>query len=278
MVRRQDFSGATKTIPAGVASNSVWTASEVQSERVVGYHFVLTGGNTLADVTRIRIAANGADIFNLTVAQLRAYWQAFTWGTLTPALTDTAFTVPFALLDAPNPDQADTCQFPVRSQVQIDLTFGATAVAGAVYVGWTETTIAPMLFPRILSSSMNIPASTALQRFQIQENGVVRGVCIPHVGVDRYKVSLGNEEFVELPGPAFLGVVTGDMALQCESLTYNSVASTLASPVFSRINAGVPAPVDGSFVELVTTAAWAGVTNEVAIYAVVPNGLQGGQA
>jgi hypothetical protein len=127
---------------------------------------------------------------------------------------------------------------------------------------------------------MNIGASVNLQRFVFQENGIVRGIHIPHTGVDRAKFALGAEEFTFLPGPSFMGTAApasiGDMLLEAESLYGNGLSSAgtpLTTDAFSRITAGLPAPVDGSYIELQTAAAWAGVANEACIYAVAPNGV-----
>lgn len=274
MARRKDFSASTKTIAVGVAQTIVWTNSDIPSERVVAYAIGLTGGNTLADVTRIRCMANGADIVNITPAQLRAHWQAFSWGTYTPALTDTGFVLPLAMIDQPTPDQADVCQFPIRSQVEINVVLAATAVAGAAYAAWVETTMAPGLFPRMLGQSMNIPASTPLQRFNFQENGVIRGLTLPHVGVQRLKFVVSREEIENISGPDFLGVATYDLALATETLTWNATNKTLTSPVCHRVTIGLPAALDGSYIELQTGAGWAGAGNELATYAVVGNSLQ----
>ena len=81
MVRRTDYNGQTKTIAATTAQTLVWTNSEIASERVVAYHVALEGaGNTLADIDRIRVSANGSNIVNITPLQLRAFWQSYTGG------------------------------------------------------------------------------------------------------------------------------------------------------------------------------------------------------
>lgn len=283
MVRRTDYNGQTKTLTALTAQTIVWTNSEIASERVVGYHVVLQGvGNDLSTIDRIRVSANGSNIVNITPTQLRAYWQNYSAGKIKIPTTAQAFTIPLALLDAPQPDMQDVSQFPFRSQVQLDLVFNATVAAGSVYLGWTETSVEPAIFPRILASAMNIPASVALQRFAFQENGVVRGVLLPQTGIDRAKIAIGNEEFTNLPGAQFTGLANlGNMLFDAESL-YGDGPSGAGTPLtteaFSRITAGISAPVDGSFIELQTGAAWGGVANEAVIYAVAPNGPVQAQA
>lgn len=286
MVRRLDYYGSTKAISAGVVQTTTWTNSEIPGERVVAYHVIIgdtdsAGGvNSINDVTRIRLSANGSNIVNITPTQLRSYWQNFSHGRVKIPVTANSFTIPLLMLDAPTPDMQDVSQFPARSQVMLELVWGATVTAGSVYVGWTETSIEPQLFPRILASAMNIPNSTSLQRYVFQENGIVRGIWIPHTGLDRAKFALGAEEFTFLPGPSFLGTVApasiGDLLFEAESVYGDgpsSAGTPLTTAAFSRISAGLPAPVDGSYIELQTAAAWAGVANEAVIYAVAPNGV-----
>lgn len=286
MVRRTDYFGSTKTLTAATAQTITWTSSEIPGERVICYHVALRdddsagGVNALANVSRIRLSANGSNIINIDSTQLRSYWQSFSAGKIKIPTTAASFSIPLLLLDAPTPDMQDICQFPARSQVQLEIVFLSTVTAGSAFVGWTETSIEPQLFPRILGSAMNIPASVNLQRFNFQENGIVRGIHIPHTGIDRAKFALGAEEFTFLPGPQFMGTDTpasiGDMLLEAEVLYGNGLSSAgtpLSTDAFSRISAGLPAPVDGSYIELQTGPDWAGVANEAVIYAVAPNGV-----
>ncbi len=283
MVRRTYYNGSQKTITGLVPQTILWTNAEVPGERVIAYHFALqgaAGANGLDDVDRIRISANGANIINITPLQLRSYWQSFTGGKIKYPAGSTAFSVPFCLLDAPTPDMQDVSQFPARSQVQIELVLNASAVAGVAVVSWTETSIAPVYFPRILASAMNIGVSVNLQRYSFQENGIVRGIHIPHTGIDRAKFALGNVEWTFLPGPRFTGLAAasiGNLLLEAESLYGNGAGSAgtpLTADAFSRITAGLPAPVDGSYIELQTQGDWPGVTAEACIYAIAPNGVQ----
>lgn len=280
-MRRTFYNGSTKSIANLVVQTLVWTATEVPSERVVAYHFTLqgaAGANGLDDISRIRISANGSNIVNITPTMLRAYWQSYTGGRVKVPAAATSFTVPFCLLDAPIPDAQDVSQFPARSQVQIELVTAATIVTGAAFVGWTETTISPEWFPRILGSTLNIPASTSLQRYSFQENGIVRGIQLPHTGIDRARFVLGNQDFTFLPSLVFQGFTTGDigdMLFEAESLYGDgpgSAGTPLTTAPFSRITANIPAPVDGSYIELQTGVGFA-ASNEACIYAIAPNGI-----
>lgn len=279
MARRTNFNGTSQTINAGVAQILTWTPSQIPSGRVVAYHLALQGaGNDLDDITRIRVFANGATILNLTPLQLRAFWQSYSGGAVKYPATSQAITIPFCFLDAPTPEQADTCQFPSGAQAAVEVSLAATAAAGVALLGWTETTIEPMFFPRILASVLNIPASSPLQRYNFQESGIVRGVQLPHTGISRAKLTLAGQDFTYLPGLQFNALANlGDMLFDAESLigdgpgSAGPVAAINAAP-FTRVSAGVSAPIDSSYLELETGAGWAGVANEMTVYAVAGNG------
>ena len=279
MARRTSFNGSTQTIAAGVAQILTWTPSQIPSARVVAYHLSLQGaGNDLSDIDRIRVMANGANIFNVTPLQLRAFWQHYSGGAVKYPATSQTISVPFCFLDAPTPEQADLCQFPTGAQAQVEVQLAATAAAGVALLGWTETSIEPRFFPRLLASVLNIPASAALQRYNFQESGVVRGFQLPHTGVSRAKLTLAGQDFTYLPSLQFNALANlGDMLFEAESLVGDGpgsagpVAAINAAP-FSRVSAGVAAPIDSSYLELETGAGWAGVANEFALYAVAGNG------
>lgn len=282
-MRRTFYNGTGKPISAGVVNTLTWTASELPSERVVAYHVTLqgaAGANGLDDIARIRLSANGSNIINITPTQLRAFLQSYTHGTVKLPATATSFTIPLCMLDAPVPDAQDVCQFPARSQVQLELVTGAGPVAGFAFVGWTETTIQPQWFPRILASTLNIPASTQLQRYSFQENGIVRGIQLPHTGIDRARFVLGNQDFTFLPSRVFQGFAdgdVGDMLHEAETIYGDgpgSAGTPLTSAPFTRITAEVVAPVDGSYIELQTGIGFS-VGNEACIYAIAPNGVAG---
>ena len=272
MARRTDFNGQTKAIAAATIQTLTWTTTELPGERIIAYHVGFSGvGNDLSDITRIRLSANGANIFNFTPEQLRAYLEAFSGGKIILTAADTRFTLPLLMLDAPTPDMQDISQFPRSSQVQLELTTGAGTVAGNAIVAWTETDIEPEVFPRILGQSLNIPASTQNQRFNFQENGVVRGLWLPQTGVDRARLVLGGETVMYLPGSLYITVAFGHRIAEAERI-YGS-AQVLVTSVFSRVTVGKSAPSNASYIELTTGVGWL-VTNEAAIYAVAPNTLQ----
>lgn len=281
MARRTDFNGATQAIAATTAQTLTWTNTQIPSDRVVAYHVTLQGAdNDLTALERIRVFANGSPIVNVSVDQLLAYWQSFSVGAAIKYPTSArVLTIPFCLLDAPQPELQDVSQFPDRSSVQIQLVFNATTSAGVAWLGWTQTDIEPVVFPRLLGSTMNIPASVTNSRFAFQENGVVRGLWMPSAGISRARLVLGNEQWALASGAQYQALANlGDMFFEMEALYGNGVASSgtpLTTSAFHRMTARVAAPVNGSFVELDTGAGWAGVANELCTYAIAENGPQG---
>lgn len=270
MARRTDYLGQTKPIAAAAAQTLVWTNNELQGERVVAYHIGFSGaGNDLSDITRIRLSANGANIQNWTPEMLRAWLESYSLGAITLDANETRFTIPLYLADAPVPDMQDTCQFPVQSQVQLELQTGALTVAGSAVIAWTESNVVPETHPRMLGQVLNIPASVQNQRFFFQENGVVRGIWLPQTGLDRVRFVLAGIDLTHLPGVQFNATAFGNVALEAERLY--GMGEVLTTSTFHRITRGVSAPAQGSYIELATGAGWAGAANETCIYAVAPN-------
>ncbi len=279
-MRRTSFCGSPKAL-SGSAETVSFTNSELNSERVIGYHVILegtaTGGNTLADITRIRLSANGSNIINVTPTQLRAWWQSYTGGRVLLPTTAKSFTIPLFMPDAPTEDQQDISQFPSRSQVQLDIELTASE-AGNMMVGWTETTIAAQVFPRILSSAMNINASSGSGRYVFQENGIVRGLLLPNAGLNRLRIAIGGTEYIHMPAAEFNSFGSGEagnMSHEAEVLYNNGpsqAGTTLDTTLFHRLTGVVPAPIEGSYIELVTEAGWSGAALETVLYSVSPNG------
>ena len=282
MARRTDFNGATQTIAATTAQTITWTNTQIPSDRVIAYHIVMQGAdNDLTAIDRIRVFANGSPIVNVSVDQLLAYWQSFSVGAAIKYPTSSrVITVPFCLLDAPQPELQDVSQFPDRSSVQLQLVTNATTSAGVAWIGWTQTDIEPVVFPRLLGSTMNIAASVNNARFNFQENGVVRGLWMPSAGISRARLVLGNEQWSLASGAQYNALANlGDLFFEMESLYGNGVGSAgtpLTTSAFHRMTGRVAAPVNGSFVELDTGAGWAGVSNELCTYAIAENGVLGG--
>lgn len=268
MARVHNFNGATRAIAGGVAETIQFTQSDVPSQNVVAYHVRLEGGSSLADITRIRVLQNGGSIVDLTPAQLIAYQNSFSVGAcMEPATTDDRFTLPFYMADAPTEELQDYCQFPSNASVQIEINIAATAAAGTMVIGYTVTDQVPRLYPRILSQQINAPAGATNFRLNFSESGIIRGIFLPHAGLDRFKLVLGGQEITSLPSAAYLGAAGGDLLSEVERV--NGIGQ-FVDPGFQRVSVEKPAPITSSYLEITTAVAWAGVANEAVLYALVP--------
>jgi hypothetical protein len=273
MARRQEFNGQGKTIAATTAQTLTWTSTEISSRKIVRYVFGTTGANNqIQNITRLKVLANGFPIINMSSLQLRAYLERFTRSNFNLGATATRWSIPFYLLDSPTWDMGDVAQFPNNAQVQVELTTNASTSAGAAFLGWEETDIEAELMTKLLSSVMNIPASSPLSRFNFGENGVVRGASVNTVGVDQLRLVVAGENAFHASGALFLNATTGDMSAEFEALAGGAVAIT--DPIFHEITLGKAAPAQTSYVELVTQGTWPGATSETCIYAVAPNLIQ----
>lgn len=269
MARIHNFNGQTRAITGGVVQTITFTAADIPSQNVVAYHLRLEGGSTFTDVSRIRVLANGAAILNMTGAQLRAYMNSFSVaGGMEPAAADDRFTIPFWMADAPTPDLQDVSQFPTESTVQVEINFAATATAGTCVIGYTVTDRPPQVFPRILSQQLNIAASVENGRFNLAENGIIRGIFLPHTGLDRFKLVLGGQEIINLPSALYNGAAGGDILAEVQRV---HGGGQFIDPGFNRVSVNLPAPITSSYLELTTGATWGGVTEEAVVYAVAPN-------
>ena len=276
MARKTDFFGQAKAIAAGATQTLTWTTTELPSDGVIAYHVAMSGdgvgSNDLSDVSRIRVSANGANIINETPTQLRSYLESYSNGNITLDANETRFTIPLLMLDAMLPDYQDLCQFPMSSPVQLELTIaGAGAVAGNALVSFTLSNITPQCFPRRLAQVMNIGAGVQNQRFQFQENGVVRGIHVPRTGINRIRMVIDGDDVTHEPGPDFNDQANlfGDLSRESQRIYGDGEFITTSG--YTRISKGSPAPTQRSYIELATDLAnWAGATNEAVIYAVAP--------
>lgn len=277
MARKTDFFGATKALVATTVQNITWTTTELPSDGVIAYHLAFQGaGNDLSDITRIRLSANGANIINETPLQLRGWLEAYSGGKITLDANETRFTVPLLMLDAMVPDYQDLCQFPASSPVQLELTTGAGTAVGQILVSFTLSNVRPQSFPRRLAQVMNIGAGVQNQRFQFQENGVVRGIHLDRTGINRLRIVIDGDDCTHEPGTDFNDVATAFGDLSRESQRIYGDGEFITTSGYTRISKGSPAPTQRSYIELATDSAnWAGAANEAVIYAIAP---QVGQA
>lgn len=302
MSRVLDYNASTKAFIASATQTISFTSSDVPSDRVLRYIFQVnsTGGTawTLATIDRIRVKANGVAIFDLSFAQLRAYLFRFCRGGYTTpqaAITSSGgvaqntqrFTIPFFILDAPTKNDADVCQFPMNSNVTIEITMTtAAAVTGTVVCGYEQTDIPAQCYPKLLSGPMSIGASAASGRHNLSEDGIVEGFGINSVGLLRAKLVLAGRQVLHAAGQVAndadaFDANTSSMLWESQQLdcpwSTSSAGTAYADtvpndPIFVDVHAGLNAPPGASYLELQTGASWGGIANEVCVYSVVPYG------
>lgn len=268
MARSHSMSGVQKVIAAGVAQTIVFPANEIEGAGVVAYDIQVSGaGNDLADFSAVRVLASGDLIMDLSISQLRTFIEGTHRTGTVQETTETRLHIPLYMPDLPTMDERDGCQFPLGAQPQVEVDLLATVVAGTAIIGWTKTDRAPTMVSRIYSQVMNIPASSSNARSSFQDGGIVRGIIMNTVGVSRLRTVISDREALRVSGPQFLGVAYGNQIL---ATRMNESPITITDPFFIPISLGLPAAVGSSFVELDTGAAWAGATNELGIWSVVP--------
>jgi len=292
-----DYNAAGKTIAA--STTVTFTSSDVPSSGVVAYHFGMTGaGNTFNAIDRIRVKANGIVFYDITSALYRSFIERWTNGqtrypanqvinNLSAAGTPVdwrRFTVPFCMLDYEKHEEADVVQFPVGSNVTIEIVFNANAGAGSMFCAWTETDVHPRAYPKLYSSQMNIAASNTNARYPFSEDGVIRGFGVETTGLGRARLVANGRQIYHAQGqPANSTTVTeDDLVLETEQvfgLPTPAVAagtaaqdSSIQDPTWVKIQAGETGSSGRTYFECATTAAWSGATSELGIYAIVPYG------
>src|SRR5690348_15459963 len=238
MARRRDYSSQAKTIAA--STTTTVTSSDVPCDKIIAYHIGWTGNTRLDHLTRLRVKANGIPIYDLGQAALRAFIRRFsksnyptpltmipnsnTIGTASASTTSQAgvstkrLTIPFLLLDGETQAEQDQTQFPPRSQVTIEFQWGSSASAGNLFVGWTETSEAARFYPKLYGSQMNIAASVANGRYNIQDDGFIRAIGINSVGLERLRATIDGMQLLNGQGISVGGTATGDILSEMEQL------------------------------------------------------------
>lgn len=265
--RSARFSGVSKTIVAATVQTITFPANEIEGSGVIAYSVQLQGvGNDLADIDRIRVTASGEILVDVSIAQLRTFTEGnFKTGTV-QALTDTFLLIPLYLPDAVDMDTRDACQFPLGAQPQVEIDFLGTVAAGSCILNWVKSDVQPRFTSRLYSSQLNIPASVANARYSFQDGGVVRGIIMNTVGVDRARLRISDREAFYVAGPQFSGLTIGS---GFRALRMGEQPATVVDPFFIPVSLGLPAAVGSSYLELDTGAAWAGVGNEVVVWSMV---------
>lgn len=312
---RRDYSAQGKAIAA--SSTTTFTSSDIPSTGIFRYHLGWTGSSRIDHLTRLRVKANGVSIYDLSPAMLRAFIRRFskanyptplavipnsnTIGTASASTTSQAgastrrFTIPFDLLDAEGDIDFDVAkmgtaegrlqtQFPPGSQVTIELQWGSSASAGTCFCAWSETKVPARYYPKLYASQMNIAASIANGRYNVQDDGEVRAIGVNTVGLERLKLVLGGTQLFHAQGvQTGAAVATGDLIAEAEQLdngftelsdaltttpaaaSVNLVSADIIDPMFVKIDGGQATP-GSSYAELQTNSGWGGASNELCVH------------
>jgi len=269
--RIYSFDGAGKTVAATSVQTLRFNQSDIPGPGVVAFHLVFSGANNdLGAVTRIRVRSNGVPFIDVNPTQLIAYVNSYSRNQALLATTAQRFTIPLMDLSAITYDGQDACQFPFEGAPEVEVTTDNSTSAGQILCGYTLTDVPAQSSPLLVASPMNIAASQTNAKYSFAEQGLVRGVYVPHTGLERLQVYLGGELALHGAGPAWAAGTYGDMLAEFERVF--GAGQNPAVP-FQRIDIGRNAPT-GSHVALDTAAGWAGATNEMVLYAQRQNTAQ----
>ena len=268
MARFKNFNGSGKAILATTAQQLQFTGNDLPGgapgSATNAFHFTMTGTNTFARLTRIRVKSNGNLIYDIDPTHYRAWLERFSPANNALATTAARFSIYFSLLDIEDEDAADLCAFPMGTIPTVELVTDAGTGAGVIYGGWTSSTITPQWYPVLLGQGMNIPASSSKQSYPLQEAGSVRGISLPTVGVDQARLTLNGFDWIQSAGAAYLNVATGDMLLEGE---FYDDPETITNPAWLRMPM-IPAGNGTSRWELSTQAGWAGTSAETTVWGI----------
>jgi len=300
MVATHDHSTATRAIGASQTNVLNWT-TEIPTRRLTKLVFVFTSTGatalTMSTVSKIVVKANNLPIIDVTLDELRAYLYRFSKGgsvrpisaiTTNPATATPLrrIAIPFTILDAATKDLQQTCQFPPDSSISVEITMVTGAnQTGVAYLAYEQTDVEPLYYPKLIGYAANCPASQTNFRAVFNEpEGIVEGFIIPTIGLSRVRLVLDGVQVKHLLGQLTASAADYDansdsmlMEMEQDDVDWSSLIAGTAgqdgqinSPFCFDVHAMRPAPQQNSFIELATNANWAGASNRIAIYAVVP--------
>jgi hypothetical protein len=262
-MRFSDFNASAKVTAAN--ATVTFSGTDIPANGVIAYHFQLTGaGMTFGDITRFRIKSQGTTVFDVDNAHLTAWIQRYSDVNRLMVAADTVWSMWLNLPDLENEDVADQSQMPRGGAPTIELQIGAGGAAGTVLCGYTVTDQAPKLYPVFYGSALQFPAGpSANSRYGFSEPGGVKGFGLNTTGLTRAKFVQGGVQRMQGDG-VFIG-------------SFQDWEQGVASlnPIFNDIGGRtlgglMPAPANSSYIELDLAAGWAGVGNELSLYAFRP--------
>lgn len=264
-MRILNYQAASKAIAAN--STTVFTLSDVPGNKVVAYHFSMTGAGGIVGgtgLTRIRVKNNGQAIWDIATAHLEAFIERMSDSNF--ALTDgtsVRFTLPFYRCDLPDgaENMADRWQFPVNGNPTIELVFGA-AGAGTVFCSYEQTDQPAEAYPIFYGSQMNIGASATNGYFPFgKPDEVIWGFNINTTGLNRVQFQANGKDIVKCDATLANG------ALYRETQQMQNGATNV-NPIFYKFTEGIVATPGNSQMLIDTGATWAGTANELSLYGI----------
>jgi hypothetical protein len=260
----RSYNAGSKTLAATTAATTVFNSSDIPGTGVSKYHISLTTTsgttNDFSTISRSRIKAAGQTIWDVASAHLQAIYQSQGRSNLAPVAGSTSYTL---AMTKQNYGDNDALQylggFPKGLAPTVEVVNSGAGGAGTMTIGWTQSDQPFQFFPKLLGSQLNIPASVNNARFPITQDGLIAGFSINTVGLNRIRVKLSGVEIMNISGAQFLASQQID----------NTVVVT--DPYFMRLEFPTGALGGDSFFELDTANTWAGVSNEVTIYSILPN-------
>lgn len=280
-MRWANQNGVVKPINTASAQTITWTGGDLppgtRGQGIVGHTISFNntsgaGANDLSDVTRIRVKANGQLVRDITPTQECSWLERFSSSNFGPPLTTTGVTIWYNDPSFSDNAQADqVSQFPYSASPTIEIQTGNLTVTGTAIVTTIFSSEIATYYPVLLGQAMNIAASQPSAYFPFSEGGLVRGVMMPTLGIDRLRLQISGFDMYNGAGPGFGGVGAGanfrDPILETQLGEY--FPTTYFTTPWYEIH-GVAAQFGSSGVALVTTAQWAGVGNEFAYWALRP--------
>lgn len=291
-----DYYSTGQTVSGG--NTTTFNSTMIPSTGLTSISFAMTGANnTLANIARIRVKANGQTIYDTTPDFLRAFIQRRTNGIVcyprNAALDQLGsagvgqsfrrFTIPFLDLAAPTPDMAERCQFPRGANITVELQFGAGASSGLCFIGYSQSDQAAECYPKLISQPMNCNVSQTNYRYNFSDEGIVRAFGLNSLGLSRARLVLAGAQVFHCFGSATANGtdLTDSLFVEMQQLWNRTtdmqaasagVPVTFYDPYVQNLDTALVAPSGNSYVELATGTNWGGATptsNELLIYSQV---------
>lgn len=260
----RSYNAGGKVLPATTATTTVFNSSDIPGTGVAKYSLNMTTAsgttNDFSTILRARLKAGGQTFWDVASAHLQAYTQALGRANVAPVAGSTSFTL---AMTKPNYGDNDAIQyvggFPKGLAPTIEIVNSGAGGLGAMFAGWTQSDQPFQFFPKLLGSQMNIPASVSNARYPITQDGLIAGFSINTTGLLRLRMKLSGVEVMNISGAQLLAQQQYDNT------------TVVTNPYFFRLEFPMGALGGDSFFELDTDNTWAGVSNEITIYSILPN-------